>query len=791
MDALQECLNHAALALRPDPRLTVSEWADANRFLSQTASGEPGPWRTERTPYLKEIMDCLSPGSPVEKVIFMKGAQIGGPLALDTPIPTASGWKTMGGLQAGDVLFDEAGRPCRITGCSEVLIGRQCFEVVFDDGERIVCDGIHRWPVCDFTSDVPVAKTLRTEEMVGHVESVENKRCRYGIARCQHLALPNHRPRSKSQHHRIVAINAAPSVPVRCIEVDSPNHLYLCGEGWIPTHNTEAGNNWIGYVIHHAPGPMLAVQPTVEMAKRWSKQRIASLIESTPVLRDRVKEARARDSGNTVQSKEFPGGILVMTGANSAVGLRSMPVRYLFLDEVDAYDFDVGGEGDPVSLASQRTITFANRKIFLVSTPTIQGLSRIESEYEQSDKRRWWIPCPDCGEFQLIDEKRLQWEKGKPETAAYYCAHCGVAIPSHKKPWMNSHGAWRAESPGAGKAAGFHLSGLNSPWLTWAQIAERKIAAKDDAAMKVYVNTIEARTWTESGEAPEWQRLYDRREDYRLCTVPTGGLFLTAGVDVQDNRLEVEIVAWGRDRESWSIDYRVFQGRPSDQEVWDCLDQLLDERFTHASGVNLGIVRLAIDTGGHFTSNVYDWVRAKRSNRVLAIKGAFDIGAAIGIAKDKDVTVSGKRKKRGFIVWQVGTSFCKSELYGYLRKDRPTDEQLAAGEKFPAGFCHFPKYGEEFFKQLTAERLVTIKDARGFPHREWRQMRERNEALDCRVYARAAAAAKGIDRFNEAAWQELEQSLGHAAPAKPAEAANVQSPAPASTGRRVIRSSYL
>jgi phage terminase large subunit GpA-like protein len=281
MEALQECLTHAALALRPDPRLSVSEWADAHRFLSQTASGEPGPWRTERTPYMREIMDCLSPSSPVEKVIFMKGAQIGG---------------------------------------------------------------------------------------------------------------------------------------------------------------TEAGNNWIGYVIHHSPGPMLAVQPTVEMAKRWSKQRVASLIDSTPVLRDRVKEARSRDSGNTVQSKEFPGGILVMTGANSAVGLRSMPVRYLFLDEVDAYDFDVDGEGDPVSLASQRTITFANRKIFLVSTPTIQGFSRIELEYEASDRRRWWVPCPECNEHQVLEEKRLQWPKDQPESAAYYCAHCGVAIPSHRKgvdeqPW--------------------------------------------------------------------------------------------------------------------------------------------------------------------------------------------------------------------------------------------------------------------------------------------------------------------------------------------------------------------
>lgn len=631
MESLQDCLTHAALALRPDPRLTVSEWADTHRYLSQTASGEPGPWRTDRTPYLREIMDCLSPNNPAERVVFMKGAQIGG---------------------------------------------------------------------------------------------------------------------------------------------------------------TEAGNNWIGYIIHHSPGPMLAVQPTVEMAKRWSKQRVASLIDNTPVLRERVKEARARDSGNTVQSKEFTGGILVMTGANSAVGLRSMPVRYLFLDEVDAYDFDVDGEGDPVSLASQRTITFANRKIFLVSTPTIQGLSRIEMEYEQSDRRRWFVPCPACDGFQVLDEKQLQWPKGKPEEAAYYCVHCRSAIPSHRKSWMNARGQWRAEAPGPGKSAGFHLSGLNSPWLSWAQIAERKATAKDDAAMKVYVNTIEARTWTESGEAPEWQRLYDRREDYRIGEIPAGGLFLTAGVDVQKDRLEVEIVAWGRERESWSVDYRVLPGDPVKPDVWKQLDELMSETFTHTSHTELSIMRLAIDTG-YATQEVYDWVRRQSTDRVIAIKGVDRLGAAIGTPNHMDVTSQGKRKRRGLLVWPVGASFCKSELYGSLRKDKPTDEQLDQGEQFPAGYCHFPKYGEEYFKQLTAERLVTVKDKRGFPHREWRKLRERNEALDCRVYARAAASALGIDRFGDATWQKLECALGQR-PVIRADAHESDKPTPSPpVARRVIRSDYI
>ncbi len=549
---------------------------------------------------------------------------------------------------------------------------------------------------------------------------------------------------------------------------------------------TEAGNNWIGYVIHHAPGPMLAVQPTVDMAKRWSKQRVSSLIETTPALRDRVKEARSRDSGNTIQSKEFPGGILVMTGANSATGLRSMPVRFLFLDEVDAYEFDVDGEGDPVGLASQRTITFANRKIFLVSTPTIQGFSRIELEYEQSDRRRWFVPCPECDEYQVLDEKQLRWPSGEPEKALYFCIHCGSAIPSHRKQWMNARGEWRAEASGLGLAAGFHLSGLNSPWLSWAQIAERKVAAKDDAAMKVYVNTIEARTWTESGEAPEWQRLYDRREDYRIGEVPAGGLFLTAGVDVQKDRLELEIVAWGRDRESWSIDFRVLPGDPAKAEVWAAMDSLLGETFTHANGNSLPIMKLAIDTG-YSTQEVYDWVRKQQSDRVLAVKGVERLSAAIGSPSHMDVTSKGKRKRRGLLVWPVGSSFSKSELYGCLRKDKPTDDETEAGKSYPAGYCHFPKHGEEYFKQLTAERLVTVKDRRGFPHREWRKLRERNEALDCRVYARAAASAVGIDRFNESVWLKLEVALGKL----PVEEPQQQVASSKVLQRRTIGSSYI
>ena len=253
----------------------------------------------------------------------------------------------------------------------------------------------------------------------------------------------------KSRRRRIVSIEPTNSVPVRCIEVDSPNHLYLCGKGWIPTHNTESGNNWLGYIMHHVPAPALAVQPTVELAKRFSRQRIDPLLEETPALRERVAPARARDSGNTMLSKEFPGGILVLTGANSAVGLRSMTARFLFLDEVDAYPGDVAGEGDPIALAEARARTFGwRRKAFLVSTPTIAGRSRIEREYLASDQRRFFVPCTACGEMQWLRFERLLWDKGAPETARYHCSACDHPMQEHDKTAMLVGGEWRATAEG-------------------------------------------------------------------------------------------------------------------------------------------------------------------------------------------------------------------------------------------------------------------------------------------------------------------------------------------------------
>ena len=442
---------------------------------------------------------------------------------------------------------------------------------------------------------------------------------------------------------------------------------------------TESGCNWIGYVIHHAPGPMLAVQPSVELAKRFSQQRIDPLIEESPVLREKVAPARSRDSGNTVLSKEFPGGILVMTGANTAVGLRSMPVRYLFLDEVDAYPPSADDEGDPVALAEARTRTFSwRRKVFLASTPTIKGLSRIEREYEASDQRRFFVPCPHCGERQWLRFERLRWEKGKPETAAYHCEGCEQPIAEHHKTQMLAAGEWRPTATSADPLTiGFHLSSLYSPvgWLSWERIArEWEASQTSDEAKRSFINTVLGETWAETGEAPDWQRLYDRREDYRRGTVPMGGLFLTAGADVQKDRIEVSIWAWGRGLESWLIDHIVIDGGPERAEAWATLTELLGETWPHPSGAFLGLAKLAIDTG-YEAPAVYAWARRMGSAQVVAIKGVdgFNRAAPVVGPTYVDATEGGRRIRRGARLWTVAAATFKSETYRFL-------QAVAAGE---------------------------------------------------------------------------------------------------------------
>ena len=364
---------------------------------------------------------------------------------------------------------------------------------------------------------------------------------------------------------------------------------------------------------------------------------------------------------------------------------------------------------------------------------------------------------------------------------------------------MLEAGEWRAMAePADPGTVGYHLSALYSPvgWLGWDRIARAWEAAQgSDEAIKAFRNTILGETWMETGEAPDWQRLADRREAWKPGTVPDKGLFLTAGADVQKDRVEVDIWAWGRGLESWLVDHIVIEGGPGDPDCWQTLTDLLGRTWAHESGQHLTVARFAIDSGFE-TSAVYGWARQVGFAQVAPVKGleGFNRASPVTGPTYVDATLGGKRLRRGARLWTVATSTFKAETYRFLRQDRPAEEEIAAGAPFPPGTVHLPSWADsEWLKQLAAEQLVTVKGKRGFAKFEWRKLRERNEALDCRVYARAAAWIAGADRWPEARWADLEAQLGVAkadeTDAGPGAVPRTQGQA--APRRRTVRSSYM
>lgn len=529
---------------------------------------------------------------------------------------------------------------------------------------------------------------------------------------------------------------------------------------------TKILNAAVGYYMHQDPCPIMVVQPTIEDAEGYSKEEIAPMLRDCPDLGALLLEGpKSKDSNNTILHKKFRGGILSMVGANSARGMRRVSRKVVALDEIDGYPLSAGPEGDPIRLAIRRSEYYWDRKILRGSTPTLAGISRIEAAFLEGDQRRYYVPCPHCGHMDILVFRRagggeegsdrghwMEWPEGKPEEAHFVCRRCGCSIEHRYKRDMVAAGEWRSEAPFRGHAS-FHIWAAYSysPNATWAQLAEEFLQAKRDGpeALKTFVNTALGETWTERGEAPEWKRLYEGREAYPIGTVPDGPILLTAGVDVQKDRLVYEVVGWGEDKQSWCIDAGVIQGDTSGEAVWQDLDeQLLDRTWQRADGSALGIRVLAVDSG-YNTNQVYSWARRHPMNRVIATKGVSRADALITAPSKVDVTVNGKRLARGYRVWPVGVDVAKSEFYGWLRLERPTAESKLP---VPAGFCHFPQLGEEYFKQITAEQLVTVMKRQGFAHHEWQLIPGReNHWLDCRVLARAAAAFAGLERYAAAA----------------------------------------
>ena len=592
--------------LRPVKRLSVSQWADGFRILPSVGAAEPGPYRTDRTPYMREIMDCLSETSDVREVVFMKAAQIGA---------------------------------------------------------------------------------------------------------------------------------------------------------------TEAANNWIGYIIDIAPAPSMMVMPTDDTVKRNSRIRIDPMIQETPTLRERVKPARSRDSGNTVFSKDFPGGVLVMTGANSAVALRSMPVKNLILDEVDGYPLDLDGEGSPVDLARARTRTFARKKILLISTPTVEGQSVIESEFLTTDQRYYHVPCPHCGTYQPLEFEQLRTDsghhvdtyEGTPPTAVYYeCSSCEELIEERMKVHMLPNGNWVQSAPEKSTIIrrGYHLNSLYSPlgFYSWLELAIDYLKAKpSNENLKTFYNTVLGKTWSEPGESPPWENLYNRRERYDLNKPAAEVAFLTAGADVQKDRIELEIVGWCKGKRSYSIDYRTLLGDTAKLDVWNQLAEIMNETWEREDGALMPLQVMAVDSG-YNSSHVYAFCERFDGFKVIPTKGRDELGTVL--SPPRQVNTSRAGKKVGKVkVWGVGVSVVKAEVYGWLR------QEIAEDGTPPPGYCHFPQYDQQYFRGLTAEELK-FKMIRGFRKYEWVKKYERNEPLDCRVYARAAASVVGMDRFQDEHWEKMRTSYG-------------------------------
>lgn len=533
----------------------------------------------------------------------------------------------------------------------------------------------------------------------------------------------------------------------------------------------------IGYFMEADPSSMLVVQPTVDDAKGFSKETVAPMLRDVPVLaRLTVREQKSKgpkDSSATLTHKAFPGGILSLAGANSGSGFRRISRRVVIFDEVDAYPASAGNDGDPIKLGMKRSEAFHNHKTIAGSTPLIAGASRIEDMFLAGDQRRYHVPCPHCGHADFLVFKRkgdrghaMRWPDDKPELAYFECSGNGCRIEHKDKRWMVERGTWIPDNPAA-PTRSYHLwSAISySPNATWAAIAAEFLAAKNDPLkLQTFVNTTLGETWQERGEAPEWELLYKRREKY--SKVPDGVLVITAGVDVQIDRLMYEVVGWAPTKESWSIEVGILWGDTATDVPWKLLDKLLARVFVGEDGATHTIATLAVDSG-YRTQVVYSWARPYPKSRVLATKGMAGSRPLVGAPSPVEITVNGKKLKRGYKIWPVGVDTAKSELYGQLRL------VIAEDGAVPDGYCHFPEHGEEYFKQLTAEHLVTSTNKRTRRTRmEWQvQANRENHYLDCRILARVAVAVLGIDRLAKKA------RVQRAQPSKPV-AAVASSPAP-------------
>jgi len=580
----------------PDP-MTVAEWADRFRVLSSKGSAEPGPWRTDRTPYLREPMECLSPSSPYRRVVLMFGSQLG---------------------------------------------------------------------------------------------------------------------------------------------------------------KTEALLNWLGAIIHLWPAPTLLVQPTLDMAKRLNRQRLEPLLRETPVLSELVAPARARDSGNTMFLKEFRGGLFALTGANSGSGLQSMPAAYLLADEVSSYPFEADDKGDPLENAEARTSTFPMGKVLITSTPGTRGMCRITHEFEQrSDRRQLAMLMPCCGALEVLRwREHMKWDTPDGEVFAQ-CPACGERVSEQHKTSMLTGAQWQATAKGDGITAGFHLPAWYAPagWTSWGQIRDEFLRAKTDPLLlKGWVNKRAAEAWEDEAVAAinaDGLMARAQADGYSSGTCPEGVVLLLMAVDVQDTWLETTVWGFGRGEEMWRIWHQKVEGSPAYDDVWQQIDSIRKTQWPREGGGVMTVRHCAVDTGGHFTQEAYEFCRARAAEGVVAIKGSSTKAApALGKGSKIDVNWRGRLVKKGLMLYMVGGDTLKRTIYARLKKDSTGPGSIHFGNDVT----------EEFLQGLTCERLVP-KTVKGFQVLTWEKPSgARNEPLDLCVYSLAMLELVKR-RYNRATmWDQLEDA---------------------------------
>lgn len=498
-----------------------------------------------------------------------------------------------------------------------------------------------------------------------------------------------------------------------------------------------------GYFIHQDPSPILVVQPRVEDAEDYSATEIAPMLRDTPVLAAIAGDLKAKDSGQKLAKRMFRNGAsIALVGANSPNPFRRITARIILCDEVDGYPVGgAGKDGDQLALAKKRGDTFWNRIFVKGSTPTIKGESRIEKEWLRSDQRKFFVSCPQCKQKQVLEfggkdtAHGLKWDKDPegnhlPETAYYLCRNSCIIYEDDKAD-MIAGGKFIATNP-KGTHPGFHICQLYSLNVnaSWSQIAEEWLEVRHDPLRRqTFYNLVLGEPYEERGDkALAEAKLLARREQW-AAEVPDGVAVMTAGLDTQDDRVEIEFVGWGRDEESWSIAHEVVEGDPALISTWDTVDELLQRVWYRADGRPFTVSAACIDSGGHHTQRVYDFAKARLGRRIYAIKGESAVGGKRSpIWPAKKPT---RRTRTQFRPVIIGVNAAKDVI-----RDRLHVEEAGPG------YMHFPGDRDaNYFAQMIAERLVT-KWARGQKYRVWECPPGRaNEALDCRVYAYAALCA--------------------------------------------------